>query len=234
MDTYGSSIQNIQCVVDRIFSTAGVYGIFARPGFGKTSLMMYFARTMAETGSKSLVFSLENDKERLLKLTHMCEMNSNDVVIHDAPQADVETLREAICTEKPNLVCIDNLRLLCGDTVSIMKELDELSGSLSVSIIITGSLPRSCGDYDAFSRRPELYDLTGLVPLESTVSDYRRFIGSFGFIMFLHRCHDCERRIGSACEFNLSFSSELIIKDHINSHHLPKTCYFDIRDIVPV
>ena len=209
----------------------GLYGLFSNPGFGNTTLLTYFASCFSAVGDKCLFVSLEIPKELLLKKMHQSKMNTDCIkIIESMPfNLNFDEIAETIVSEPPKAVFIDYLLLIGHDIALSIKSLKSLSEQLSIPIIFTCQLPRCSGDYDLFERRPELYDLTYLFPLQKTIDEIHNAIRLIDIIMFLHRNHDCERGIGTAHRYNISNSAELILKSGKQDSSM--AIIFDIRDI---
>lgn len=212
----------------------GLYGLFSNPGFGNAALLTYFASCFSAVGDKCLFVSLEIPKELLLKRMHQSKMNTDCIkIIESMPlNLNFDEIAETIISESPKAVFVDRLRLIGPDTVLSIKSLKSLSEQLSIPIVFNCQLPRCSGDYDPFERRPELYDLTFLFPLQKTIDEIHNVIRLIDIIMFLHRNHDCERGIGTAHRYNISNSAELILKSGKQDSSM--TVRFDIRDILIV
>ena len=223
---------SLQFVIDSMSGSIGLYGLFSPPGFGKTSLMMYFAHTLSVSGFKCLVFSLELSRERWLERMHKLRMNTDHIVIDDTVGLDINRIRKVICEEKPQMVLVDYLGLL-DDECAALVGLKNIAHESSTSVLASADLGRSSGDRDPFNRRPELYDLTYLRSGKGTIDELHKAIDSMDLILFLHRHHDCERGIGYAHRYNLSNAAELIIKKGYTSlRDLPDSCCFDMRVLI--
>ena len=227
------TIDSIQCVIDVVIKEKGLFGLFSVPEFGKTTLMMYVVHKLSETGKKGLVFSLQYSKEPWLSKMNLLKMNSDNVVIVDDYPISISEMEEIIRKEKPELVFIDYLQLIDKDSAQTLIELARLSDSLSIGILISGSLYRTTGDWDADEMRPELFDLMRTIDQSTKTGEENSFrhildaILSMDLIIFLHRPHECWRWVGTARRYNVSDKAELINKYLFNTYPLPKTCHFD-------
>lgn len=195
----------IETITSIVANNTGIFGIFANPGFGTTTLLMQIGSEMRKVKSgTTIVFSLELGKEQWLERMQRLGLSTNHIIINDEPKPSTEMIVRTIEeTPSVNLLIIDYLHLLNIETA---RGLRNISDKFSIPILIDGPLPRDSGDYHP-ENRPSLF----------VVSPYRypdkgMNISDFDFVALLHRKHDCDRGVGTARRYNIDNKSEFIIE----------------------
>ena len=195
----------IETITNIVSNNTGIFGIFANPGFGTTTLLMQIGSEMRKVKSgTTIVFSLELGKEQWLKRMQLLGLSTNHIIINDEPKPSSEMIGQTIkATPSVNLLIIDYLELLETETCRALKDISE---KFSIPIVVGGTLPRDSGDYHP-ENRPSLFVVTPYRKPERTMN-----ISDFDFVVLLHRKHDCYRSIGVARRYNIDNKSEFIIE----------------------
>ena len=209
----------------------GLYGLFSRPGLGKTTLMMYLIGGFAQNGGKSLVISTELSEESFIERMRRMKMDSSGVTICDKPRCGTGDIESLIRSERPDAVFIDYLQLLEGETAEVLKALKELSERYSLPIVFNSQLGTTSGDYDAFDRRPQLYDLTYLFSPETSLRQAHEAIDSVDTIVFLHRRQVVARGNGTGSRCYLGDAAKLV-RLKKNAPDSPSEYCFDFSELV--
>lgn len=128
-------------IFDIISGKDGIIGIHARPGMGKTTLMLQIMDEVNKRkGGTALIFSLEASKEWLLRRMQQMNVSCDRVVIDDAPNPTAEHMETRIKqVGKVSILCIDYLQLLKNSAV---EKLTEISKKYEIPILINGVLSR--------------------------------------------------------------------------------------------
>ncbi len=192
-------------LLNNITKKRGVYGIFANPGFGTTTLFMQIADSIVKkTKGTIIVFSLGLSKEQWQQNMRSRGLSVNNVEVCDSAILSVNEIESAIA-DKNNvkLVIIDYIELLDGN---VCQRLPHISRKYSVPILICGQLSRDSGDFDV-NKTPELISVYSAHPTNNFLK-----IQQYDFLALMHRKHDCERGIGFAHRYNIDKSVELIVK----------------------
>lgn len=128
-------------IFDIISGKDGIIGIHARPGMGKTTLMLQIMDEVNKRkGGTALIFSLEASKEWLLRRMQQMNVSCDRVVIDDAPNPTAEHMETRIKqVGKVSILCIDYLRLLEN---AVIKKLTDISKKYGILILINGASSR--------------------------------------------------------------------------------------------
>ena len=185
----------IEQLCNLIINNPGVYGIFSRPSFGKTTFLMQLTdEILKRKEGKAFVLSLEMSKEQLVKKAKLINLDYNKLIILEDDLEDqyIEELEFALHeNEKPTLIVVDYFQLLVSFTkYENFLKLKELSKVYSIPLLITGGLSRRA-QYRELGR-PELEDL----PHPANIDD-------FDTVIFLHRDNN-----ESCCIFEGDHSKE--------------------------
>ncbi|MCH5299027.1 MAG: hypothetical protein J1E96_04615 [Ruminococcus sp.] len=202
---------SIKDLIGTISSHSGLYGLFANPGFGTTTLSMQIARSVADmSGGTAIIFTMELPKEQWCKRIQDIGLLADRLLVVDEFCPTDQMIEDTIKnTENVRLVVIDYLELL---DESISQKLRGIAKQCSIPIFVCGKLARNSGDFDP-NNRPELLTIGSMFESPFGSRQLVRF-KDFDFLSLLHRDHDCERGIGIAHRYNISNTTELIIKDH--------------------
>lgn len=200
MQDYG-----IKDLINTISTQSGVFGIFANPGFGTTTLLMQISASIVDkTNDTVVVFSMGLSKEHWYQRMLGKRLSTDGVEVIDSVGLSGDDIESAIKNFKnTRLVIIDYLQLLEN---GVCQKLPRISEKYSVPILLCGKLGRNSGDFDE-NKTPELISVfyyqspRCFLPLEQ-----------YDFLALLHRKHDCDRGIGFAHRYNISNTTELIIK----------------------
>lgn len=201
-------------LVDIVMKNNGLFGIFANPYFGTTSLMMKLVNEInKEKEGVSIIVSLdllENHwKQRMLSM----RLSIENIVILDDSCITIEAIESTIIEfQQINVIVIDYLGLM--DKV-VAEQIKNVSKKYALPIVVLGKLSRDSGDYDP-RHRPELYSVSDLCRRKKIE------LMEYDYLALLHREHDCERGIGVANRYNISDMCELIIK---------RNCFGDIGSL---
>jgi len=196
---------NMKDIISTISKHSGLYGVFANPSFGKTTLLMQIARSVVDiSGGTAIMFSLEMSKEHWCKRMLSIGLSLDGMAVIDEFKLTVQIIENAIKnTPDTKLVVIDYLQLLSSDASNKLRSIAE---KYSIPILVCGLLARNSGDFDP-DRRPELISAYSLYGLREMIG-----LWELKFLALLHRKHDCDRNIGTANYYNISNKTELIIK----------------------
>lgn len=202
---------SIKDLIDTLSSKSGLYGLFANPAFGSTTLSMQIARSVADTsGGTAIFFSLELPKEYLWERMRSIGLSLEHFVIVDALCPTAQMIEDTIKnTENVRIVVIDYLELL---EQGIIQKLRDIAKQYTVPMLVCGRLGRNSGDFDP-NHRPELFTARALHESPYGSRDLAH-LRDFDFLALLHRDHDCDRGTGAAHRYNISNTTELIIKIH--------------------
>ena len=195
----------VRTITNIISNNQGLFGIFANPGFGTTTLLMQIADQMSKTKKgTSIVLSLELSEEYWLKSMQIRDLSSCNLVVDDSPMPSMERVLETIRNvDNISVVIIDYLELM--DT-EVIKSLKRISDTFKIPILVAGKLTRDSGDYHP-EKEPGLFAIAPIKFPERFMD-----ISDFDLIALLHRKHDCERGIGTAHRYNVADETEIIMK----------------------
>ena len=192
-------------ILDRLAQAWGLYGVFANPGFGTTSLMMQITDEMNKRrGGTAIVVSIELSEEQWRYRMQKADLSEDRIIISDEympTNEHIERLIEQI--KNVSVVCVDYFELL---DQAVQESLRELAKKYKIPIVVCGKLTRDSGDYDP-ELRPELYS----VALFRDANKVNKVL-LFDFLALMHRKHKCDRGIGTARRYDVSNETELIIK----------------------
>lgn len=192
-------------ILDRLAQAWGLYGVFANPGFGTTSLMMQITDEMNKRrGGTAIVVSIELSEEQWRYRMQKADLSEDRIIISDEympTKEHIERLIEQI--KNVSVVCVDYFELL---DQAVQESLRELAKKYKIPIVVCGKLTRDSGDYDP-ELRPELYS----VALFRDANKVNKVL-LFDFLALMHRKHKCDRGIGTARRYDVSNETELIIK----------------------
>ena len=125
-----------------------------RPAIGKTSFALSLAISMAERNQKVIYFSLEMDREQLVKrivLQNRHVAISENFVICDTRTAKVSVVRSLLETQSFDYILIDYIQLMSADdqessreeeVSSIVCDLKNLARELDIPIIALSQVNR--------------------------------------------------------------------------------------------
>ena len=137
---------DLSTIADTVIQNKGLFGIFGRPMSGKSTLLMYITHKISQCcDSNLLILSVEmyeplwREKSRSLNMTY-----NDSTCISDCFVASVGKLEKIIKDNKFSFVAIDYLQISSFN----LKDLKELSERLDITIIITGQIPRSVGNFE--------------------------------------------------------------------------------------
>lgn len=188
-----------------VANNTGIFGIFANPTFGITTILMQIGSEMRKMKSgTTITLSLEYSKERWCEHMQLLGFSTNHIIVNDNPLPSTETIVQTIKeTPSANLLIIDYLELLETETCRALKDIAE---KYSIPIVLGGRLSRASGDYHP-EKRPGLFAISPVGSPHRTMN-----ISDFDFVALLHRKHDCYRNIGVARRYNIDNKSEFIIE----------------------
>lgn len=133
--------------------------VAARPGCGKTSLLLNVALSCNIDGGKTLFFSCEMRAEELcsrlgntLTASNETRFNEELFLIDDSNNISVSHIEKTIKKLKPSVVFIDYIQLLSGNIKENSKQLKMIARKYRVPIFIAAQLNRQ-----AANKEPELY-----------------------------------------------------------------------------
>lgn len=188
-----------------VANNTGIFGIFANPTFGITTILMQIGSEMRKMKSgTTIILSLEHSKERWCDRMQLLGFSTNHIIVNDNPLPSTEMILQTIKeTPSANLLIIDYLELLETETCRALKDIAE---KFSIPIVLGGHLSRDSGDYHP-EKRPGLFAISPVCSPNRTMN-----ISDFDFVALLHRKHDCYRNIGVARRYNIDNKSEFIIE----------------------
>lgn len=195
--------------IKRIFSylnhRSSLTLVAARPGFGKTALLLQLAEIISKyPGKKVIFFSLELLKKHVVMRMEKMGLSSEDITIIDKYDVSEEDIRNIVLSSKNQCVIfIDYLQLL---DPALRLKLSSLARELFIHIIISSGLSR--GFEDLPDGKPTLDYFKSLYPIGS--KEYPSF-NDYDVILFLWRPHKCERGIGTAYAYDIQPEGEFII-----------------------
>lgn len=196
---------NMKDITSTISKHSGLYGVFANTSFGTTTLSMQIAGSVVDiSDGTAIVFSLELSKEQWHKRMLSIGLPLYSLTVIDEPLLTDQIIENTIKNiSNTKLVVIDYLELLTSDT---SQQLRSIAKKYSIPILVCGKLSRNSGDFDS-DKRPDLISAYALHGARQLVC-----LQDFDFLALLHREHDCDRGIGTAHRYNISNTTELIIK----------------------
>lgn len=122
------------------------YIVFAsRPGNGKTSTILENIKKDLISNKKVLFFSLENNKESILKKGIW--FNTQNLVILDNPIKDIDIIKENINKYNPDTVYIDYYDLLPNND-NINEFFHQLSVDYNIPLIVAHNLSMENDNYN--------------------------------------------------------------------------------------
>ena len=139
-----AQLSTMSQVFDIISKKDGIIGIHARPGLGKTTLMLQIVDEVNKRkDGTALIFSLAESQAQLIRRMQQMNVSCERLVIDDAPHPTVEHMETRIKqVGKVSILCVDYLRLLEN---AVVEKLTEISKKYGVPILINGVLPREYG-----------------------------------------------------------------------------------------
>ena len=197
------------CILDLMSCNYGLAGIFANPGFGKTTLMMQIIDEInkRKEGIAIIMSNESYSKEHWTAQMQRRNLSTERIFIDDTSLISHGNIYNQLIThcnikkKKISVVCIDSLELL--DPASI-RELRKIADEFKVLILVNGMLTRDSGDY-APDLRPEMYSI-------GVFRNQIQHACEYNFLALMHRNHKCERNIGVARRYDIQNETELIIK----------------------
>lgn len=185
-------------LVDLVLNNPGLYGIFSRPGFGKTTLLMQLIdEALKIKKGKAFVFSFEHFKKQWYERLTQMNLKTDNVLVYDDGISFkfIKNLLEE--GEKPVLLAVDYLEISDVSTEKYYK----LSKEHSVPIVITGGISRKAQYKE--NCKPELDDII------CKELDY------FDFVSILHRHNNCGTPLCTIQNPYVSDTTEFIIVKNI-------------------
>lgn len=130
--------------------------VSGRPAMGKSSFATSLALSLAKYGKKSIFFTFELSKEKLIKRMKIqvgdeyYASNSAMIIINDAPSSKLHEIKEQLDKESADYIFIDYLQLIDSEFEGprseeldhIMSRLKQWAVEFKVTIIILSQLMR--------------------------------------------------------------------------------------------
>lgn len=142
-----AQLSTMDQIFDIISEKDGIIGIHARPGMGKTTLMLQIVDEVNKRkDGTALIFSLAESSAQLIRRMQQMNIPCDRVVIDDAPHPTAEHM-EAQIQQAGNvsIFCIDYLQLL---EKAFAEKLTEISKKYGIPILINGVLSRGFESID--------------------------------------------------------------------------------------
>lgn len=142
-----AQLSTMDQIFDIISEKDGIIGIHARPGMGKTTLMLQIVDEVNKRkDGTALIFSLAESSAQLIQRMQQMNIPCDRVVIDDAPHPTAEHM-EAQIQQAGNvsIFCIDYLQLL---EKAFAEKLTEISKKYGIPILINGVLSRGFESID--------------------------------------------------------------------------------------
>ena len=136
-----AQLSTMNQIFDIISEKDGIIGIHARPGFGKTTLMLQIVDGVNKRkNGTALIFSLADSQAQLMHRMQQMNVSCDRVVIDDAPHPTAEHMETRIKqVGKVSILCVDYLQLLKN---SVVEKLTEITKKYGIPILINGVLSR--------------------------------------------------------------------------------------------
>lgn len=192
-------------VLDELAKGWGVYGVFANPRFGTSTLLMQLVGEFnARREGVAVVISLDMYDSCWMERMKQKDLSTDRLLISDEFEISIARI-EVLIHQTPlvSALFIDYYDLL---DKRIQCRLYEIAEKYKIPVVVCGKLSRDSGDYDP-ELRPELYSV---VSFKDRCDGNKAWL--FSFLALMHRKHKCDRNIGTANRYDISNETELIIK----------------------
>lgn len=219
-----------QSFIQNNFPKGMVSLVGARPAIGKSAFAISMAISLAKRNRKFIYFSVELDREQVLKRIELQTDDRNYIVIRerividDTPSLKISMIRKQLGKLPVDYIFIDYIQLMTSDFIEeswetemqfILRGLKELAKEFNISIIALSQMDRS--DIKAY---PGKEDLRGLSAddLEETN------------ITFLHRKEYC-RIYEHYCNGNRMAGRIMFLSYKGNIPHVDYLCLHETAEI---
>ena len=142
-------------IIDAIKGTPVTVGIYARPGDGKTALLLQAAQALTSETETACLLSLELSETGVRERLQRMNAGPKRFAILDAPHptfADVEDFLAK--QDRVSVIAVDYLQLLSED---LRRRLKALAVKYNVPVLVTSQLPRAVEDRP--QKRPTVEDI---------------------------------------------------------------------------
>lgn len=142
-------------IIESIRHKPVTVGLFSRPGFGKTTLLIKMADMLTAKGEKACIISLEEGEMYIRKRCAMMNIDENKFTINDSVDQSFNDIR-AFVSKQTNIsvIAIDYIQLMKTESASLINK---LASEFNVPVIYASHL---CRDLDGEPyRRIEMEDV---------------------------------------------------------------------------
>ena len=137
-----AQLSTMNRIFDILSKKGGIIGIHARPGCGKTTLMLQIADEVNKRkDGTALIFSMAESQAQLIHRMQQMNISCDRVVIDDTSHPTAEYMQTRIKQARNvSILCIDYLQLL---EQAVTEKLTEIAKKYEIPILISGVLPRN-------------------------------------------------------------------------------------------
>ena len=137
-----AQLSTMNQIFDILSKKDGIIGIHARPGLGKTTLMLQIVDEVNKRkDGTALIFSMAESQAQLIHRMQQMNISCDRVVIDDTSHPTAEYMQTRIKQARNvSILCIDYLQLL---EQAVTEKLTEIAKKYEIPILISGVLPRN-------------------------------------------------------------------------------------------
>ena len=141
-----AQLSTMNQIFDILSKKDGIIGIHARPGLGKTTLMLQIVDEVNKRkDGTALIFSMAESQAQLIHRMQQMNISCDRVVIDDTSHPTAEYMQTRIKQARNvSILCIDYLQLL---EQAVAEKLIEISEKYGIPIVVNGILPRGFENY---------------------------------------------------------------------------------------
>ena len=145
-------------IIESIRHKPVTVGLFSRPGFGKTTLLIKMADMLTAKGEKACIISLEMGEMYIRKRCAMMNIDENKFTINDSVDQSFNDIR-AFVSKQSNIsvIAIDYIQLMKSESSS---RINELASEFNVPVIYCSQLSRELSTHPLW--RPTLQDVKNI------------------------------------------------------------------------
>ena len=136
-----AQLSTMNQIFDILSKKDGIIGIHARPGLGKTTLMLQIVDEVNKRkDGTALIFSMAESQAQLIHRMQQMNISGDRVVIDDSSHPTAEYMQTRIKQARNvSILCIDYLQLL---EQAVTEKLTEIAKKYEIPILISGVLSR--------------------------------------------------------------------------------------------
>ena len=145
-------------IIESIRHKPVTVGLFSRPGFGKTTLLIKMADMLTAKGEKACIISLEEGEMYIRKRCAMMNIDENKFTINDSVDQSFNDIR-AFVSKQSNIsvIAIDYIQLMKTESASLINK---LASEFNVPVIYCSQLSRELSTHPLW--RPTLQDVKNI------------------------------------------------------------------------